>query len=80
MDEKRDVQAKIRMPCSLHDKLRVSAALSRRSLNQEIIYRLVQTLGEGPTPEEQAVLDRAEEILAKRFGALPPSIEDMKNG
>lgn len=60
------VQAKIRLPDALHDAVRVSAALNRRSLNQEIVYRLMQTFGEGPTPEEQAILDEAKRILAVR--------------
>ncbi|WP_082524745.1 Arc family DNA-binding protein [Pseudorhodoferax sp. Leaf274] len=42
--EKSDAQVKIRLPASIRDRLKASAALNRRSLMREIEFRVIQSM------------------------------------
>lgn len=55
-----------RLPTPMHQKLKTLANASARSLNAEIVHRLVQTLGEDFAAEQP----EAQPVLAEMLGQM----------
>jgi plasmid stability protein len=63
-----DVQMKLRIPAEIHQRLTLTAAINYRSLNGEVNSILARYFALEMSPEETAIIEQAQEILARKIG------------